>query len=134
MVGRRSRAVTGNTMSKWREIEKIPAKLGHAIATLAQKNGIPRRAFGVCPQALRRSRATGAPPKTARVIRGPPEASIWGRGFSGLARGEERNAVEEREEEVNGGDEAEATRTPQVTGQVRRRGARRRQRRYQPLQ
>ena len=36
-------AIAENTMLDWREIEKIPAKLGRAT------DGILGRAYGVCP-------------------------------------------------------------------------------------
>ena len=71
-------------MLEWREIEKIPAKLGCVIATLARKNAVPGRAFGVCLQAPHELGATGGSLETTRAIRGLPKASIWGHGGDAL--------------------------------------------------
>ena len=79
MVGR------GSTMLEWQEIEKILAKLGRTTATLAQKNGVLGRAFGVCLQAPHRSGATVEPPESARVICGPFRVGIWGRDGDALS-------------------------------------------------
>ena len=73
-------AVAKSTMSEWREIEKIPAKLGRATTTFVRKNGVPGRAFGMYLQAPCQSGATDGPLETTRVIRGPPRASIWDGG------------------------------------------------------
>ena len=77
-------AAAWSTMLEWREIEKISEKLERATATLAWKNGVPGRAFGMCPQAPCRLGATSGPPEIARVIVGPPKASIWSQGGDAL--------------------------------------------------
>ena len=71
-------AVARSTMSEWREIEKILAKLGHATTTLVRKNDIPGRAFGML-------RAGGGHQWTSKNSQGDPRASIWGCGGDALS-------------------------------------------------
>ena len=66
--------VIGGTMSEWREIEKILAKLGHTTITLVRKNGILRRVFSVRTRGHHWSGATGGPrgeAKLAQALQGP---------------------------------------------------------------